>query len=75
MQIPAAMFIESAAEELDGMRERHDVTLKAQRKELHVAVGDQPDEFIRGYELGLQTARVMLTMSVPAQQAGLADLL
>jgi hypothetical protein len=75
MQIPAAMFIESAAEELDGMRERHDMNLKAQRKELHVAVGDQSEDFNRGYELGLQTARVMLTMSVPAQQAHLADFL
>ena len=61
-EVPAAMFIESA---VDMLKEADPRTMQDQRKELHVAVGDKSEDFIQGYELGLQTARVcvMLTPS------------
>lgn len=59
MQVPAAMFIESAKEMVDKL----DPAVRAdQRKELHVAVGHKSDDFAAGYELGLQTGRVVLAM-------------
>ena len=67
MEIPSAMMIESAAEELNDVTQPN---LDAQRKELESAMGDQPDEFQAGYELGLQTARVMLQGDPKAVAAG-----
>jgi hypothetical protein len=57
--IPPAMLIEMGREMLSKL---DDDTRKDQEKELHVAVGDKPQDFINGYNLGLETARAMLAM-------------
>jgi hypothetical protein len=67
------MFIEEAAEML---RTVDPAVLADQRKELHVAhVGPGTEDFACGYEMGLQTARVVLMQSPKAAAAGVADLL
>lgn len=68
MVIPSAMNVESA---LDGLRRLSAEIQEDQRKELHSAVGGGvaanlgvayplTSEFNAGYQLGLQTARVMI---------------
>lgn len=58
MQIPPAGLIEAARDELGSVPEP---LLLDQRKELHAATGAaMSSDFARGYELGLQTARVMI---------------
>lgn len=59
MIIPAAMFIESAIDSLkDGsVPQSH---LDAQLKEFRFALGSPSEDMQRGYQLGLQTARVLL---------------
>lgn len=66
---PAAMFIESAIDMLkDGSVP---ATVRAgQTKELTFATGNHDPQFIAGYELGLQTARVFLLGNLKAVQAG-----
>jgi hypothetical protein len=60
---PAAMFIESAIDMLkDGSVP--DVVRATQVKELQFATGNHDPRFAQGYELGLQTARVILAGSV-----------
>lgn len=69
MQIPAAMMIDCAEEQLEGLG----ASARAdQLRELEEHVGDRatPD-FCAGYELGLQTARVMLQTNVKAIAAGI----
>lgn len=68
MIIPAAMFIESAVDRVVRLSaEQRD----AQRKELHVAMGDPTlvqlgasvpmhEDFVAGYQLGLETMRVLI---------------
>ena len=53
------MLIEAARDMLPQLPsgQRHD-----QRKELHVAIGETTEDFIRGYELGLQTGRVIVLL-------------
>jgi hypothetical protein len=60
MIIPAAMFIESAVDDLKRVDSRW---LADQLKELHEAVGDKPQDFQDGYQLGVQTARGMVAQS------------
>jgi|FreactTroBogLake_1042271.scaffolds.fasta_scaffold02908_1 hypothetical protein len=77
MQIPAAMFIESA---VDSVKAITDFQRRAQLSELH-EVGDQAlkgmgasginDDVAAGYLLGLQTARVMIMTNAKIQLAGL----
>lgn len=80
MQAPAAMFIEAAADQL----KKYDITpnwiKQAQRKEL-TAFGSAraqelkatglTEDFVIGYELGLETARVILIMNPQLQQSGI----
>jgi hypothetical protein len=67
MQIPAAEFIEAAQ---DMLPELDPSVRKDQRRELHVAIGEEPEDFVRGYELGIQTARVLLMANPKAVAAG-----
>ena len=60
MLIPAAMFIESA---IDTLKNVPAADLADQLHELHEAVGDKPQDFQNGYQLGIQTARVLVAMS------------
>ena len=67
-QVPPAEFIEEAREELGKV---DPAMLADQRKELHVAhAGPDTEDFRRGYETGLQVARVMLAHDIKAIQAG-----
>lgn len=63
MIAPAAMFIEAAADQLKSPNAfaGHEWLLESQRKELASAVPGASDEFRAGYELGVQTARVLLS--------------
>lgn len=68
MIIPAAEFIEAARDQLKTVDSR---PLLRQRRELREAVGSELSEvFCRGYELGLQTARVLLETMPAAVAAG-----
>lgn len=69
MQIPAAMFIESAA---DSLKTLTDFVRKDQQKELSsfgdvraqaIGASGLSDDFRKGYELGLQTARTVVAGS------------
>lgn len=62
MKIPSAMVIDAAKDMLESMDAG---VLEGQRKELQeAAVGfTGSEDFQRGYELGLQTARAFLAMS------------
>lgn len=60
--IPAAMIIESAVDSLKNLKV-DDPVLVDQAKELHEAVGDTSDDFIKGYNLGLEVARLMIQTS------------
>lgn len=63
---PAAMFIEAAVDSLKELKTSGNWIIAAQRKELHEAMGDQSPDFQAGYELGLQTARVLLAGNLVA---------
>ena len=67
MVIPAAMQIESAIDTLKTVETDY---LADQLKELHSAVGDKSDDFQAGYQLGLETARVMIATNVQIIQKG-----
>ena len=78
MVIPAAMFIEMAASALPGVPPD---AADAQRKELQsfgdtraqrIGASGLSSDFVRGYELGLQTARAYLA-GVPAVVEGRLD--
>lgn len=62
MIAPATMFIETAIDELKSPETfaGQEWVLQAQRKELECAVPNVSDDFRAGYELGVQTARVLL---------------
>ena len=60
MVIPPAMMIESAR---DTLRAENQKYIADQAKELHVAVGDKSQDFVDGYQLGIETARVMVAIS------------
>ena len=66
MIIPAASFIEMANDSLKRIDDHH---LEQQRKELHTACGDVSSDFIKGYELGLQTGRIIIGGNKNAVQA------
>lgn len=66
MLSPAAEFIEMAK---DAIPTIPDWLRLSQQKELHVATGRSDAAFCSGYELGLQTARVIIAMSVTVQLA------
>jgi hypothetical protein len=78
MQVPNAEQIETAIDQLNGptipqwLRD-------SQKKELHSAgpEGYATKDFANGYELGLQTARVVIAQSVVVQLKGInpSDLL
>lgn len=73
MQIPAAGFIEEAR---DILRKADPAVLADQRRELEVAhVGPGTEDFARGYELGLQVARLILAQSRAAIAAGVEGIL
>jgi hypothetical protein len=63
MIVPNAGMIETAVDQLqrDDLWKGHEWVLPDQRKELHEAVGDvATNDFAAGYELGLQTARILV---------------
>jgi hypothetical protein len=57
---PNAETIEGAKDSIGSVP---DFIRSSQRKELHEAVGDQSDDFVSGYELGLAVARRMVAGS------------
>jgi len=63
MIAPAAMTIESAIDQLKSPTAfvGHEWVLPAQQKELASAVPQASNDFKAGYELGIQTARVLLS--------------
>jgi hypothetical protein len=62
MQYPAAMFIESAVDMLKSGAVPPEGRA-IQIKELTCATGNNDPRFAAGYELGLQTARVVISES------------
>jgi hypothetical protein len=63
MIVPAAMMIEAAIDQLQSPTafSAEAWVLPDQRKELHSAVPNASEDFKSGYELGVQTARVLLS--------------
>ena len=63
MIVPAAMFIETARDQLvdPAYVETNRANLDDQIKELNSAMPNQPEAFHVGYQLGIQTARVLLS--------------
>lgn len=63
MIAPSAMFIESAMDQLKSPDTfaGHEWVTPTQHKELLCAVPTASNDFSMGYELGLQTARVLLS--------------
>lgn len=63
MIVPAAMFIEMAVDQLKSSATfaGQEWVREDQQKELFSAVPNISDDFKAGYELGLQTARVLLS--------------
>jgi hypothetical protein len=63
MTAPAAMMIEIAMDQLKSPTAfaGHEWLLPAQQKELLSAVPNASDDFKAGYELGMQSARVLLS--------------
>lgn len=61
MLAPNAEQIETAQDQLLTLS---DFIRNSQRKELHAAMGTESDDVVRGYELGLQTARVVIAQSM-----------
>ena len=74
MQIPEAGIIEAAVDALKGVPQDK---LDRQLKEMHNAIGDQGSDynyargFDNGYNLGLQTARLMLATNTLLQLKGI----
>ena len=62
------MMIESAQDSLRGVRTP--AQLEDQAKELYCAVGDKSPDFVAGYQLGVETARVMITVSAEVNVKG-----
>lgn len=62
MIVPSAGIIETAIDELKSPDtfKGHDWVLPDQQKELKSAVPDATNDFVAGYTLGLQAARVLL---------------
>lgn len=63
MIVPNAAMIETAVDQLkrDDLWKGHEWVLPDQQKELEEAVGDRAtNDFRAGFELGLQTARVLV---------------
>jgi hypothetical protein len=62
MIAPSAMIIEIATDQLKSPATfaGHTWVPAAQRKELHSALPDASEDFTTGFELGIQTARVLL---------------
>lgn len=69
MLAPNAEQIETAAEQIK-QGQLSGFIRDSQRKELHSAVGAVSDDFVRGYELGVQTARVVLQGSTALMLKG-----
>jgi len=69
MVAPPAEAIEQAVGLLPGISQ---FIRERQFKELHVAMGDTSTDFQRGYELGLQVARVALSSSAALIVAGVS---
>ena len=69
MHIPAAEFIESAADDLKKVDTK---ILLDQKSELCEALGDRIDQMtcIDGYQLGLQVARTMIATNIELQLKG-----
>ena len=61
MIVPAAMMIETAIDQLHQYSITQSEMLADQRKELCEAVPASSEDFQAGYELGIQTARVLLS--------------
>jgi hypothetical protein len=63
MIVPPAMTIEAAIDQLKSQDAfaGHEWVLPAQRKELSSVVPSASDDFKAGYELGIQTSRVLLS--------------
>lgn len=59
-EVPAAMIIEMA---VDSLKDAEVPMLQDQRKELHEAIGEVSLEYQQGYELGLQTARIIVQLA------------
>ena len=57
MQVPAAGFIEIAKDQL---RDLHVDQMRKQAEELQQALPDSSAAMVYGYQLGLQTARVLI---------------
>ena len=68
--IPAAMFIESATDMIKDGSVPNDV-IEKQTKELKFALGIDDASFEKGYNLGLQVARVLLLGNPKAVQNGI----
>lgn len=66
MVIPAAMTIEMAN---DSLKQVEPLYLELQAKSLTEACGPVSSDFIKGYELGLQTGRVILEGNKNAVEA------
>lgn len=60
MQIPAAGFIEIAQDQLRKLPLEH---IQSQEKEFVEAIAHSTPDMVEGYQLGLQTARVLLETS------------
>lgn len=68
MNVPPSGIIEAAVDALKGVPQH---ILILQRKELEDAIGVVHDDFNDGYNLGLQTARLMLETSTLLQMKGI----
>lgn len=65
---PPAEIIETA---LDDLKSSDTEMRESQQSELHSATGKTSTDFARGYELGLQTARMMIARNVKIQANGI----
>lgn len=66
MNVPPAGLIEAARDALERLSEGQKAD---QRRELVFALGGPSEEFIAGYQLGLQTMRVMIAELMPGAKA------
>jgi hypothetical protein len=66
MQAPPAGMIEAAR---DQVWKTGTATLEQQERELRSALGTVSEDFVSGYNLGLQTARMVIATSVQVQLA------
>ena len=75
MQVPAAAQIEAAQDQLKQLADpanKHNWVLADQQKELSSALGAPSDDFRKGYELGVQSGRVMIETNPVAQANGIS---